>query len=49
MKFNSVKALILVSLIIIVLYTIGLFLPIITNSKSSEIKTFDKSNQILIV
>ena len=37
MKINAVRALIVASLVIIILYTLGLFLPIITNTKSSAI------------
>ena len=38
MKFNAVKAMLIVSLFIILLYTLGLFLPIIKNTKESGIK-----------
>lgn len=37
MKINSVKTMIIVSLIIIILYVLGLFLPIIKNTKESEV------------
>jgi len=37
MKINAVKAFILVSLAIIVFYTLGLFLPIIKNTKNSKV------------
>ena len=40
MKFNSVKAMLIASLIIILLYVLGLFLPIIKNSKESKNKYF---------
>ena len=36
MKFNSVKAMLIVSLIIILMYILGLFLPIIKNTKESK-------------
>ena len=36
MKFNAVKAFIVVSLLIILFYTLGLFLPIINNTKNSK-------------
>ena len=36
MKINAVKAFILVSLLIIVFYTLGLFLPIIKNTKDTK-------------
>ena len=38
MKINAVRALIIASLAIIILYTLGLFLPIITNTKDSQIQ-----------
>ena len=38
MKINAIRALIIASLAIIILYTLGLFLPIITNTKSSTIQ-----------
>ena len=40
MKFNAVKAMIIISLMIIILYVIGLFLPIIKNTKESRIENF---------
>jgi len=40
MKINSVKAMIIASLIIIILYALGLFLPIIKNTKDSKIYNF---------
>ena len=38
MKLNAVRAMLVVSLVIILLYVLGLFLPIIKNTKESEIK-----------
>ena len=38
MKLNAVRAMLVVSLIIILLYILGLFLPIIKNTKESKIK-----------
>ena len=38
MKINSVKTMIIVSLLIIILYALGLFLPIIKNTKNSDIR-----------
>ena len=38
MKINAVRALIIASLVIIILYALGLFLPIITNTKNSQIQ-----------
>jgi len=40
MKFNSVKAMFIDSLIITLLYVLGLFLPIIKNSQESKIQNF---------
>jgi len=37
MKFNAVRTMLIVSLAIILLYILGLFLPIIKNTKSSNI------------
>jgi len=41
------KAMLIVSLIIILLYILGLFLPIIKNSKETKIKNFYKIEQII--
>ena len=40
MKINAVRAMIIASLLIILLYILGLFLPIIKNTKDSKI--YDK-------
>ncbi len=37
MKLNAVRSMLLISLIIILLYVLGLFLPIIKNTKDSKI------------
>ena len=37
MKINAVRAMLIVSLVIILLYILGLFLPIIKNTKNSKI------------
>ena len=47
MKINAVRAMLLASLIIILLYVLGLFLPIIKNSKDSEIKGINKVEYII--
>ena len=47
MKINAVRAMLLASLIIILLYVLGLFLPIIKNSKDSEIRNIDKIEYII--
>jgi len=39
MKFNAVRAMLVISLAIILLYILGLFLPIIKNTKESHIKS----------
>jgi len=36
MKINAVKTMIVISILIIILYTLGLFLPIIKNTKNSK-------------
>jgi len=36
MKINVVRAMLIVSLVIILLYILGLFLPIIKNTKNSK-------------
>ena len=47
MKINSVRTMLLASLIIILLYVLGLFLPIIKNSKDSEIRDINKIEYII--
>jgi len=47
MKINAVRAMLLASLIIILLYVLGLFLPIIKNSKDSKINNFYKIEYII--
>ena len=37
MKINAVRLMIITSLLIMILYTLGLFLPIIKNTKNSKI------------
>tara|TARA_B100000700_G_scaffold232799_1_gene257853 strand:- start:374 stop:517 length:144 start_codon:yes stop_codon:yes gene_type:complete len=43
MKINAVRGMIVVSLVIIILYTLGLFLPIIKNTKDSKIEITKKT------
>ena len=43
MKINAVRGMIIVSLLIIILYTLGLFLPIIKNTKDSKIEITEKT------
>ena len=47
MKLNAVRAMLIVSLIIILVYILGLFLPIIKNSKDSKIKDLHKTEYII--
>ena len=47
MKINAVRAMLLASIIIILLYVLGLFLPIIKNSKDSEIRDINKIEYII--
>ena len=47
MKINTVRAMLLASLFIILLYILGLFLPIIKNSKDSEIRDINKIEYII--
>ena len=42
MKLNAVRSMLITSLIIILLYILGLFLPIIKNTKESKIDNQDK-------
>ena len=48
MKINPVRAVIVVSLFIIILYVLGLFLPIIKNTKESKIDNSTKTQFIVI-
>ena len=41
MKINAVRSMLIVSLVIILLYILGLFLPIIKNTKNSKIDNID--------
>jgi len=47
MKLNAVRVMLIVSLIIILLYVLGLFLPIIKNTKDSKIKNFYKVENLV--
>ena len=50
MKLNAVRGMLIVSLVIILLYILGLFLPIIQNTKDSRIYDIDliKRTRLLI-
>jgi len=47
MKINAVKGIIIASLVIIILYTLGLFLPIIKNTKNSKIQNLYEITNII--
>tara|TARA_B100000029_G_scaffold415190_1_gene418852 strand:- start:63 stop:212 length:150 start_codon:yes stop_codon:yes gene_type:complete len=49
MKINAVRAMILVSFLIIILYVLGLFLPIIKNTKESKIENYFKMSSNVII
>jgi len=42
MKLNAVRSMLIVSLLIILFYVLGLFLPIIKNSKETNKKNFQQ-------
>jgi len=50
MKINAVRAMLIVSILIILLYVLGLFLPIIKNTKESKIykKNFVQHSKLLV-
>ena len=47
MKINAVRAMLVASLIIILLYVLGLFLPIIKNSKVSKIENYYNNEYVI--
>tara|TARA_B100000029_G_scaffold504862_1_gene584514 strand:- start:165 stop:308 length:144 start_codon:yes stop_codon:yes gene_type:complete len=47
MKINAVRAMLVISLAIILLYILGLFLPIIKNTKDSKIQNSLKNEYII--
>ena len=47
MKINAVRAMLTVSLAIILFYILGLFLPIIKNTKNSKIESSHKYELII--
>jgi len=47
MKLNAVRAMLITSLIIIILYIMGLFLPIIKNTKESKFENFNNFEYIV--
>ena len=48
MKINAIRALIIISVAIIILYTLGLFLPIIKNTKDSKIQYLFEKRIVLL-
>ena len=49
MKINAMKAFLISALIIIILYTLGLFLPIIMKSKDSKYHKFSETKLVSII
>ena len=47
MKLNAVRSMLIVSLLIILFYVLGLFLPIIKNSKETNKKNFQQIENII--
>jgi len=47
MKINAVRAMLIVSLAIILFYLLGLFLPIIKNTKNSKLENTQKYEYII--
>ena len=48
MKINAIRAFIIAAIVIILLYALGLFLPIIMTSKSTSlIKSFDEQKVLI--
>tara|TARA_Y100000590_G_scaffold404355_1_gene491790 strand:- start:825 stop:968 length:144 start_codon:yes stop_codon:yes gene_type:complete len=43
MKINGIRAMIVISIIIVALYILGLFLPIIKNTKESKMDSLIKT------
>ena len=49
MKINAIRALIITSLVIIILYTLGLFLPIIKNTKNSKTEYLFQQQTVFLI
>tara|TARA_Y100000590_G_scaffold402358_1_gene488060 strand:+ start:492 stop:635 length:144 start_codon:yes stop_codon:yes gene_type:complete len=47
MKINAVRAMLIVSLAIILFYVLGLFLPIIKNTKESKMENINEYEYII--
>jgi len=48
MKLNAVRSMLIVSLIIILFYILGLFLPIIKNTKETKINKQNEKEYVFI-
>ena len=49
MKINAMRAFLISALIIIILYTLGLFLPIMMKSKDSKSHKFSETKLVFII
>ena len=49
MKINAMRAFLISALIIIILYTLGLFLPIIMKSKDSKYHKFSETELVFVI
>jgi len=47
MKLNAIRAMLITSIVIILLYILGLFLPIIKNSKESRFQNINKIHYLI--
>ena len=49
MEINAMRAFLISALIIIILYTLGLFLPIMMKSKDSKLYKFSETKLVFII
>ena len=49
MKINAMRAFLISALIIIILYTLGLFLPIMMKSKDSKLHKFSETELVFVI
>ena len=49
MKINAMRAFLISALVIIILYTLGLFLPIIMKSKESKYHKFSETELVFVI
>ena len=49
MKINTMRAFLISALVIIVLYALGLFLPIIMKSKNSKYHKFSEKEVVFVI